>query len=81
MRLKCVRDGDSLKHKLIFFVIRLQTRRPPPDIIKTLMYRSDFFGEWQSSLTQSVMRGPSDWSIAERELFAALASKLNQCVF
>jgi len=28
-----------------------------------------------------VMRGPSDWSIGERELFAAFTSKLNQCVF
>jgi hypothetical protein len=81
VRLKCVRDGDSFKHKLIFFVIKLQTRRPPPDVVKTLMYRSSFFGKWLSSLTQSAMRGPSDWSIAERELFAAHASKLNQCVF
>jgi hypothetical protein len=27
------------------------------------------------------MRGPSDWTVAERELFAAFTSKLNQCVF
>jgi hypothetical protein len=28
-----------------------------------------------------VMRGPSEWSPGERELFAAFASHLNQCVF
>jgi len=28
-----------------------------------------------------VMRGPSEWSVAERELFAAFVSSLNQCVF
>jgi len=28
-----------------------------------------------------VMRGPSDWSVGERELFAAFVSSLNQCPF
>jgi hypothetical protein len=28
-----------------------------------------------------VMRGPSEWSIAERELFAAWVSKKNECEF
>jgi len=27
------------------------------------------------------MRGPSDWSAGERELFAAFVSSLNQCPF
>ena len=27
------------------------------------------------------LRGPSDWSEGERELFAAFVSSLNQCVF
>jgi hypothetical protein len=27
------------------------------------------------------MRGPSDWSPGERELFAAFTSLLNQCPF
>jgi len=27
------------------------------------------------------MRGPSTWSVGERELFAAFTSRLNQCVF
>ena len=31
--------------------------------------------------TQAVMRGPSEWSIGERELFAAFVSRLNQCDF
>jgi hypothetical protein len=28
-----------------------------------------------------VMRGPSQWSVGEREIFAAYVSQLNQCVF
>jgi len=27
------------------------------------------------------MRGPSEWTVGERELFAAFVSRLNQCVF
>jgi hypothetical protein len=27
------------------------------------------------------MRGPSQWSVGERELFAAFTSRLNQCLF
>jgi hypothetical protein len=27
------------------------------------------------------MHGPSDWSVGERELFAAFVSSINQCPF
>jgi hypothetical protein len=27
------------------------------------------------------MRGPSEWTVGERELFAAFTSRLNQCPF
>jgi hypothetical protein len=27
------------------------------------------------------MRGPSEWRVGERELFAAFTSRLNQCPF
>jgi len=27
------------------------------------------------------MRGPSAWTVGERELFAAFVSRLNQCLF
>jgi hypothetical protein len=30
---------------------------------------------------QEVMRGPSAWSVADRELMAAFVSKTNACVF
>jgi hypothetical protein len=32
-------------------------------------------------LTQQVMRGPSPWSLGERELFAAFVSRVNRCPF
>jgi hypothetical protein len=34
-----------------------------------------------SSFTHRVMRGPSEWSPGERELFAAFVSRVNQCPF
>ena len=39
------------------------------------------FGRPHSAHTQAVMRGPSEWSIGERELFAAFVSRLNKCEF
>jgi hypothetical protein len=54
---------------------------PPPDVVKTLHYRPELFGEPFSEALDVVMRGPSDWSAGERELFAAFTSLLNQCPF
>jgi len=51
------------------------------DISLALRYRPELFGEPVSAYFQEVMKGPSDWSEAERELFAAFVSKLNQCPF
>ena len=51
------------------------------DVVRTLTYRSELFGRPFSSCLQAVMRGPSDWSVGERELFAAFVSAQNQCPF
>ena len=45
------------------------------------MYRPEIFGRPYSAALDVVMRGPSDWSPGERELFAAFTSLLNQCPF
>jgi hypothetical protein len=81
MRLKRVEHGHALKYKLIFTIIRLTQRRRAPDILRTLFYRPELLGRHMSAWTQAVMRGPSSWSVADRELFAAFTSRLNQCVF
>ena len=51
------------------------------DISLALRYRPELFGIPFSELLQEVMKGPSEWSEAERELFAAFVSGLNQCPF
>jgi hypothetical protein len=56
----------------------------PPDalgVVKTLLYRPDRFGRPFSDVLDVAMRGPSEWSPGERELFAAFTSLLNQCPF
>ena len=85
MRLKRLQrglgSGHGLKHKMIMGVIRVMSGHPAPDILRTLFYRPEFFGDPFSKLLQSVMRGPGEWTVGEREVFAAYASKLNRCVF
>ena len=81
MRVRKVEHGHRLKEKLILGLIRLISRRRVPDVVKTLMYRPELWGRPMSAWTQAVLRGPSSWSVGERELFAAFTSRLNQCVF
>ena len=45
------------------------------------LYRPELFGGPFSETLDVVMRGPSEWSAGERELFAGFASQLNQCLF
>jgi hypothetical protein len=56
---------------------------PPeaPGVMKTLLYRPETFGRAYSAAVDRAMRGPSEWSAGERELFAAFTSLLNQCPF
>ena len=60
-------------------LIRLLSRRRAPDILRTIFYRPELFGRAASAWTQAVMRGPSHWTVGERELFAAYTSRLNRC--
>jgi hypothetical protein len=81
MRLGNVERGDGLKSKLMFGMIRLLSGYRAPDVVRTLSYRRRFFGEPHARHTQAAMRGPSAWSVGERELFAAFVSDLNRCRF
>jgi hypothetical protein len=51
------------------------------DISRALRYRPELFGRPFSELLQQVMKGPSEWTEAERELFAAFVSVRNLCPF
>jgi hypothetical protein len=81
MRLQQVEMGHRFRERLMLGALRLVSRMEPPDVVKTMMYRREFFGRHGSELTHGVMRGPSEWTVGERELFAAFTSRLNQCPF
>jgi hypothetical protein len=80
MRLKKVHQGHRLPDKVMLAVMNLIVGHAP-GVVRTLRYRKEFFGHPVSELTQQVMRGPSEWTVGERETFAAFVSRLNQCVF
>jgi hypothetical protein len=51
------------------------------EVAMMMRYRPELYGRPFSEALQDVMRGPSDWSVGERELFAAFVSAQNQCPF
>jgi hypothetical protein len=67
--------------KVKFWLIATLLRRPVPDVLHTLHHRPELFGRPFGELTEAVLRGPSEWSVGERELFAAFVSNLNRCRF
>jgi uncharacterized peroxidase-related enzyme len=81
MRLEILNRRYPLRTKLLFGVVRVASGFPLPDAAKVVMYRPDFYGKPMGAFTQLTMRGPSRWSVADRELMAAYVSRVNQCSF
>jgi len=81
MRLANVERGDRVATRLLYRFIKTMSGFRAPDVMRTLRYRRAFFGGPHSAHTHAVMRGPSDWTVGERELFAAFVSRLNACHF
>ena len=51
------------------------------DVVKLVKYRAEFYGGPMQGVTHEAMRGPSTWSVGDRELIAAFVAKTNQCEF
>jgi uncharacterized peroxidase-related enzyme len=81
MRLDVLNRGYKPGTKLLFAVIQLVSRQPVPDAAKLVFYRPDFYGSRAKEFTHEAMRGPSAWSVADRELMAAYVSRANECAF
>jgi uncharacterized peroxidase-related enzyme len=81
IRLEVVRSGHALKHKLKLALGRFMIGAQPPDIMRILFHRHDFWGKPVGALTNAVLRDDSEWTVGERELFAAWVSAKNRCRF
>jgi uncharacterized peroxidase-related enzyme len=81
MRLDILNNGYKFGTKILFSMIKVFSGYPLPDAAKLIFYRPDFYGSPAKQFTQRVMRGPSGWSVGDRELMAAFVSRLNECTF
>lgn len=81
MRLAVLDEAHAPPEAAMLEAIRERTGNEPLGVIKTLLYRPELFGEPFSEALEVVMRGPSEWSPGERELFAGFTSVLRQCPF
>jgi uncharacterized peroxidase-related enzyme len=81
MRLDILNRGYRPGTKLLFAMIRLFSGQPVPDAAKLVFYRPDFYGARAKEFTHEAMRGPSAWSVGDRELMAAYVSTVNESAF
>jgi len=81
MRLEILNNGYRFGTKVLFAIIHAVSRHPLPDAGKLTFYRPDFYGNPMKEFTHEAMRGPSEWSVADRELMAAFISRINECSF
>jgi len=82
LRLRAIRRVPGLRQRVLLAVLGLVFRKDSPlDVLKTVYHKPRVFGEPYLELLNAVMRGPSEWSVGERELFAAFTSKQNECPF
>jgi len=81
VRLAAVDHGHAPAEAALLDEIRERTGAEPLGVVKTLLYRPELFGRPFSDALEQAMRGPSDWSPGERELFAGFTSLLRQCPF
>jgi len=81
VRLEVVDGGHRPEEAAMLAAIRERSGAEPLGVVKTLLYRPELFGLPFSEVLDTVMRGPSEWSAGERELFAGFTSLVNQCPF
>lgn len=81
MRLAVVDHGHRPEEAAVLDSIRERSGSEPLGVVKTLLYRPELFGTPFSDALDVAMRGDSEWTPGERELFAGFTSLLNQCLF
>ncbi len=81
MRLPDVDRGDGLRGRLLIRMISVVSRMRLPDAARVALYHKDFVSPAIGAWTQGTMRGPSEWTVGERELMAAMVARWNASRF
>src|SRR5687767_6806714 len=80
MRLPSYRSG-ARRRQHAFIRLTRALGAELDDVGKASLRRPELFGRPFLGLGQALLRGPSAWSVGERELFAAVVSRENSCEF
>jgi hypothetical protein len=72
MRLGEIERGDGVINRLVISLISLASGIRLPDAARLAFYHKNFFSRPLGTWLHAAMRGPSDWTIGERELMASL---------
>jgi uncharacterized peroxidase-related enzyme len=81
MRLPDIERGDSIRSRLLIRLISLFAGYRLPDAARVAFYDKKYAGPALGEWTNETMRGPSTWSVSERELMASFVASLNTCPF
>jgi uncharacterized peroxidase-related enzyme len=81
MRPSVLEHGHRLRARMFIRLVRALSRQRIDAVAQMALYRPQFFGDPVLSLCSEVLRGQSYWTPAEREYFAVLTSRLNECPF
>jgi uncharacterized peroxidase-related enzyme len=81
VRLSEVERGDSWRRRCLIGFISAIAGMRLPDAARAIWYHQAFFGGPMAAWAQAAMRGPGAWSVAERELMAAMIARWNSCAF
>jgi hypothetical protein len=82
MRLDILENGKALRplQKLQLLPFKIMGGAMPGPFI-ALSYRRQMFGKYFTQFLQDVMRGSSEWSVGELELFASFTAKQLACQY
>ena len=81
MRLDVLDRGHRTRARLFLSAVGRMSGVDMPDIVTMLLYRPEFLGRPLVELTADAMRGPSFWTVPEREYLAATTAKLFRLQF
>lgn len=81
MRLQVLESGHRRPARLFIRVAELLSRQRMDNVALTAMHRPEFWGRPFFGLVPEVLRGPSFWTVGEREYMAVVVSRRNECPF